>query len=254
MSAPTRGVSGARTAPPYGGLRAVNQSDGRRLRAWARDTGHATRTYMTEVARRPGLLPALQPSMPRDIAAPDERLTGGSATRPSASAQVPTTVDAGHASGTYSPDSSRGADCCGRRTSGAALRPELPPWTCAMGPLYLLGVALLTDVFSDLLEVLLRGGLVVREPPSSRLPPLTHASRYPSGPLGPESPPAATMVAHSMGRVPGVGGGDPFGEIALGLVAALMAEQPRLVLTGDTISHPFVATTSVDAHSSLITE
>ena len=44
-----------------------------------------------------------------------------------------------------------------------------------MGLPYALGLALLTNVFSDLLEVLLRRRLVVRKPPSTYPTPLAHA-------------------------------------------------------------------------------
>ena len=76
--------------------------------------------------------------------------------------------------GTYIPER-RALPLQAGRTSEGALRPELPPWTLAMGLPYALGLALLTDVFSDLLEVLLRRRLVVRKPPSTDPTPLAHA-------------------------------------------------------------------------------
>ena len=45
-----------------------------------------------------------------------------------------------------------------------------------MGLPYALGLALLTDVISDLVEVLLRRRLVVRKPPSTDPTPLAHAN------------------------------------------------------------------------------
>jgi hypothetical protein len=44
-----------------------------------------------------------------------------------------------------------------------------------MGLPYALGLALMTDVISDLLEVILRRRLVVRKPPSTDPTPLAHS-------------------------------------------------------------------------------
>jgi hypothetical protein len=61
--------------------------------------------------------------------------------------------DAGHFPAAYIPER-RPLPLRAGRTSEGALRPELPPLTLAMGLPYALGLALLTDVISDLLEVL----------------------------------------------------------------------------------------------------
>ena len=82
--------------------------------------------------------------------------------------------DAGDFSRTYIPKR-RALQPQAGRTSEGALRPELPPWTLAMGLPYALGLALLTDVISDLLEVLLRRRLVVWKPPSTDPTPLAHS-------------------------------------------------------------------------------
>lgn len=84
------------------------------------------------------------------------------------------TRDAGHVFGTYIPER-RALPLQAGRTSAGALRPELPPWTLAVGLPYALGLALLTDVISDLVEVLLRRRLVVWKPPSTDPTPLAHS-------------------------------------------------------------------------------